>query len=466
MNLLGNRSICRLFKAKWFPVAAQWIMLAIFIALIVGGLGVTSDDPDHVQWLRNTNLANLIVWSYWWPVLIISAVLFGRVWCTVCPMELVTYWAGRIGLKLRVPRFLRSGWGVTLFYTLIWIVGMQTLGVNRIPHRMSLYMLFLILTAVDISLIFEKRAFCSHLCPVGHLLGLYALLSPFEWRAADGDVCQGCRTKDCIAKKNHYRLTGRSCTSGLYPAAIKDNRDCLLCTQCLKSCPHGNLRFSSRQPMADLLTTVDLRPAQAGFILMLGGFVVYEILSEWPVSHDLMMWLPGRLAGALGLTGTMSHLVSVTVMFVVLPVLVLWAVAALARSVSGGKAANFGSTAKTFTLFLLPTIASAHIIKSLLKASSRTPYWPLVLADPKGVEAARSLVAETLVVDKSLAIALDPVVTVLSIGLLVMSLVATVLMFRNVALGGKCSRGARGVQFLGVLAYWSVFSVMILKWRF
>jgi polyferredoxin len=157
---------------------------------------------------------------------------------------------------------------------------------------MSLYMLLLILVAVDVSLIFERRAFCSYVCPVGHLLGLYALLSPWEWRADDAGVCASCRTKDCVAKKNQYRLAGRSCTSGLYPASITDNRDCLLCTQCFKACPQENVRFGVRRPLADLLAGVELRPAQAGFILVLSGFVVYENLSDWPVSFGMMMWGP------------------------------------------------------------------------------------------------------------------------------------------------------------------------------
>ncbi len=397
MNLLRNRCIGGLLKAKWFPAAAQLLLLAVFLLLVLGGLGVTTADPDLTRYLRYTNLANLIVWSYWWPVIIIAAVLFGRVWCTVCPMEFLTYWAGRIGLRWRVPGLLKSGWVVTVFYTLVWIVGIQTLEVNRIPHQMSLYMLLLILLAVDVSLIFERRAFCSYVCPVGHLLGLYALLSPWEWRADDAGVCASCRTKDCVAKKNQYRLAGRSCTSGLYPASITDNRDCLLCTQCSKACPRGNIRFGVRRPLADLLAGVELRPAQAGFILVLSGLVVYEILSEWPASLAMMMWGPERLDQTLGMTGTMSNLVSATFLFVVVPALVLLLVTMLARLAGGQERVSFGQTATTFTLLLLPTIAGAHILKSLLRMSSRLPYWPGVWADPKGIETARGMVAGTLV---------------------------------------------------------------------
>jgi polyferredoxin len=466
MNLLRNRCIGGLLKARWFPAAAQLLLLAVFLLLVLGGLGVTTSDPDLTQYLRDTNLANLIVWSYWWPVLIIAAVLFGRLWCTVCPMEFITYGAGRIGLRRRVPAILRSGWVVTVFYTLVWIVGIQTLGVNRIPHRMSLYMLLLLLLAVDVSLIFERRAFCSYVCPVGHLLGLYALLSPLEWRADDAGVCASCRTKDCVARKNRDRLAGRSCTSGLYPASITDNRDCLLCTQCWKACPRENVRLGVRRPLADLLAGVELRPAQVGFILVLSGFVVYEILSEWPVSFAVMMWGPERLTQALGTTGAMSNLVSATFLFVVVPALLLLMVTALARWACGPERMSFGQTARTFTLLLLPTIAGAHILKSLLRMSSRLPYWPGVWADAKGLETARGMAAGTLVLDTSATEALDPAVSIAALALLLASLAATVLVFRRTAVRQKLSPGVQAVLFLGTLSYWSIFAVMIFRWRF
>ena len=63
---------------RWFPLVPQAVTLAVFALLVVGGLGVTTDDPAFAKVLRNTNLANLIVWSYWWPAIIATAVLFGR----------------------------------------------------------------------------------------------------------------------------------------------------------------------------------------------------------------------------------------------------------------------------------------------------------------------------------------------------------------------------------------------------
>jgi polyferredoxin len=466
MNLLKVKYIGGLFRARWFPLVPQLVMLTVFVLLIVGGLGVTTNDPEMIDWIRDTNLSNLVVWSYWWPVIIITAILLGRLWCTVCPMELITYGASRIGLRLQVPHILKSGWVVTIFYSLVWIVGVYTLAVNRVPRQMALYLLLLIIVAIDVSLIFRKRAFCSYVCPVGHLLGLYALISPFEWRADDQSVCGSCKTKDCVVKKNHYRLASRSCTSNLYPATIGDNRDCLLCTQCLKSCPYRNIRFSIRRPFTDFFTAVNLRPAQVGFILLLGSMVVYEILSEWSVSLETLMWLPDRFTQALGITGSMNNFVSAVIMFVVLPVLVLLIVTALAKLASGRKAVPLGATTGTFALLLLPTIAGAHIIKSILKMSSRVSFWRGALSDPKGIETAQKILAGTIAPDKSITDTLDPAVSFAAAVVLFVALGATAQIFRRSAVVQKHSFGVKIVLFLSVLAYWSIFGLMIIRWRF
>jgi len=196
------------------------------------------------------------------------------------------------------------------------------------------------------------------------------------------------------------------------------------------------------------------------------GFVIYEILSEWSVSLAILMWVPDRCTHALGIPGSMTNLVSATILFVVLPALVLLAVAALARLASGRKAAPFGATVKTFALLLLPTIAGAHIIKSILRMSSRIPYWRHALSDPKGIETAQRVVAATLVLDKSVTDALDPAISFAAATVLLVALAATVQIFCRSAVVQKHSPGVKFVLLLCVLAYWGIFGLTIFGWRF
>ncbi len=75
--------INRLFRYTWFPLVFQLLSLGVFVLLIIGGLAANTSDMAFAKVLRNTNVANLIVWSYWWPLIILSAIFLGRVWCTV-----------------------------------------------------------------------------------------------------------------------------------------------------------------------------------------------------------------------------------------------------------------------------------------------------------------------------------------------------------------------------------------------
>lgn len=93
----------RLWRPALFPLALQGMMLVAFALLLVNGLGHGTDLPSEaLLTFRKTNLTTLAVWGLWWPAMIAVALAFGRVWCTVCPMELVN----RVGDALARVRLL------------------------------------------------------------------------------------------------------------------------------------------------------------------------------------------------------------------------------------------------------------------------------------------------------------------------------------------------------------------------
>ena len=117
-------------------------------------------------------------------------------------------------------------------------------------------------------------------------------------------------------------------------------------------------------------------------------------------------------------------------------------------------------------LLLLPTIAGALIIKSILRMSSRVPYWRGALVDPRGIETAQKIVSGTFVPDQSVTDALDPVVSLAAAAVLLVVLAATVQIFRRPVVMQKYSPGVRVVLVLSVMAYWCIFGVTIFLWKF
>ncbi|MCD6308202.1 MAG: 4Fe-4S binding protein [Candidatus Latescibacteria bacterium] len=384
----------RLFANKLFPAALQFSALFVFIMLIGLGWGITTDDPAFAKILRNTNLANLIVWSFWWPLIIAASVLFGRLWCTVCPMELIQFLLNRVGLKRPLPKFLRSGWIITLLYALVLVVGIEMFSIHRIPHRMSLYMTGLFGLTILVSLVYEKRGFCTGFCPVGHLLGLYSMNAGMELRVRDRAVCDACSDKPCVNKKRDYVWYGRACQSYLFPGSLRNNRDCILCTQCIKACPHDNVTFRFRRPLADFAAKIRLSIPQIGFIFIVFAFAFSEVVTEWSRSASWYKTPYHALVGVLGLPSPWDAGAAGILMFVVTPFVVLTLVSWI-QGVFGRSGGPF-STLAVYIASFIPLIASVHFAKAVVKSVSRFQYIPGILADPAGVVTARALYSGAL----------------------------------------------------------------------
>ena len=438
----------------------QFFSLIVFAILIYGSIGVTTNDPDFAKILRNTNLSNLIVWSYWWPLIIVTAIFFGRYWCSICPMELITSFFGKIGLRNKPGKFLKSGWVITLFYAIILILGIHTLAIHRIPQYMAFYMLVLFTVAVIVGLIWEKRTFCTYVCPIGHLLGLYSLLSFSKLRVKNSETCNSCKTKDCIHKNNQYKFNGRSCTSELYPPKITDNRSCILCGQCFKSCTKDNIAIQKRKFAADLFTNIKLKWAEIAFFIIVSGFVVYEILLEWSVSKKIVMTIPNWFNQNLSITGNATGTIKAITLFVVLPS-VFYFVLALTKKLLANESWKSGFT--QLVLAILPITASMHLLKALFKTTSRIPYWKFVSSDPRGVDTATDIMQyPELLQNGVLTNIISPTISFIAVLLPILGLILSFFVIRKQAHQNRISRT---ISALAVILYSSIFIITMIEWK-
>jgi len=437
----------------------QILTLFVFVALILGSINVSTQDAQFAKILRNTNLSSLLVWSYWWPIIIVTAIFFGRFWCSICPMELITSFFSKIGFKRKPGRFLKSGWLITILYGFILLVGIHTFSIHRVPQYMAIYLLLLFLGAVLVGLYWEKRTFCTYVCPVGHLLGLYSLLSFKKLRVKNQEVCKSCQTKDCIAPANHYKNIGRSCTSELYPKTLQNNKDCILCGHCFKSCTHQNIVIKNRPLGADLFKDISLSWAEISFFVMLSGFVVYEVLSEWKMSKTMLMVLPKAINKQLLIPTEYTGTIKAILLFVVLPALFYFVFAGLKKYTSKR---SWKQVFTQLVLSILPITASMHLLKAFLKTTSRLPYWSYALNDYKGVESAYAIMADPASLPRDILELIYPIISVLALFLSVSGMALSFYVISK----QKSPISSRIISYSFALFYGGLFLVCLYAWRY
>ncbi len=193
---------------------------------------------------------------------------------------------------------------------------------------------------------------------------------------------------------NRTRLDARSCPSLLNPPRLDSNRDCLVCGQCLKTCVPDNMRLLLRRPFA----TEDAREREASwpttlFVMLVSGFVTWELLAEWPRAEELFLLVPHLLANGLGAPGLSGLLGGIWALaFVPLSV---WTLAGAAVSLAG----DSGSIASIWRRLALPVavvVSAAHMSKGLAKVVSWAPFLPGALRDPEGVATVAALSAKVV----------------------------------------------------------------------
>jgi len=285
IELTRNPFIKNTLKSRYPQLAVFIVMLVGYIFAILAGL-IGTPVGSH-------NFSIVFVWIAWWAILILVAVpFFGRGWCAVCPIPLPGEWLQRGAmlappdkrprwLNLRVPKIFRSIWLQNISFLLLALFSSVLLTTPSITGIVLAAMLF---AAIGLSTIFERRAFCRYLCPVGGFIGLYSQTAPIELRIKDKQVCVKCEGKPCY---NGSSL-GYGCPWDVFPGGLTKNTYCGLCMECIRTCPHDNIAVNLRPFSADLAKpSTRLDEAFKAFI-MLGSAMIYAgvLLGPWGMFKD------------------------------------------------------------------------------------------------------------------------------------------------------------------------------------
>lgn len=393
LDLIGGRIIRRGILSPLFPMSFQVLALLGMAALTVNGWGIGTDLPEKgVMTLRKTNLTTLAIWGLWWPGMIALALFAGRLWCTLCPMELASRIGRAVGQRLGLTRLpmgkvLRAGWLILAAYVVLQFL-VSGLSIHRVPHYTSLFLLALGGLAVATGLFFrEERAFCKSFCPAAALLSVYGRFTRIQLDKIDADTCTTCKSKDCVRASNRDRFDARSCPSLIRPYERNPSDGCVLCFQCAKVCPKENIGFGIVASEAGSRRQQLLKPFEAGFALIAAGFVTHEIIGEVKWLDGLFHRVP--LALQRGLPGIGFGWFE-AIWFLALFPLAFWALVVIGARLTGQRG-PLGDHLRAVATGAAPVIALAHLAKALAKVGNWGGFAPLAMRDPVGLNTLAAL---------------------------------------------------------------------------
>ncbi len=275
-------------------LALQWSVVLVYLALLVVPAFMPL-PPAEARLYDNLRLfAQFIFWGIWWPFVMVSMMLLGRVWCGVfCPEGALTELASRHGLGRAIPRWIRwSGWPFVAF--VCTTVYGQLVSVYEYPQAALLVLGGSTVAAVAVGLVYGRgsRVWCRYLCPANGVFSLLAKIAPVHFRVDEQ-----------AWKASPERKPMVNCAPLIDIRHMKSASACHACGRC--SGYRGAVQLAVRSPAQEILNSRnrDVRTEEA-FTLLFGvlgiattAFLwsssrwlvqVKSLLAKWLVEHDIL----------------------------------------------------------------------------------------------------------------------------------------------------------------------------------
>ncbi len=293
LDLMQFRPLNWLFKSRPTRFAIQLFMAVAFLLIIAAGL-FGNQNPA-------LNIAPLLTWTIWWCGLVVLIMFAGKAWCFMCPWDAIARWMEKLrlwkkrdqglGLGMKWPRRLRNIWLATfLFIGLTWLE--LGFGITMKPAATAYMAIAMLVLTIVCAFLFDRQSFCRYGCLVGRVSGLYAMFGGVEVRSVDADVCQNCKTKECIRGSEE----AYGCPTHEYPGKMDVNTYCIQCNECLQSCPHENMTVRLRPWGQDLAQQSKPRSDEAYLALLMLAISGFHGLTMTPVWGQMTDAISGGLS--------------------------------------------------------------------------------------------------------------------------------------------------------------------------
>ncbi|NOZ38473.1 MAG: 4Fe-4S binding protein [Gammaproteobacteria bacterium] len=271
--------------------AIQWIVVIFYFSLLIWPAFLPL-PKDYAHFYENLVLfAQFLFWGIWWPFVMLSMILLGRVWCGVfCPEGALSEWSSRYGLGHTIPHWMRWGGWPFVAFVLTTVYG-QLISVYEYPKAALLILGGSTIAAMLVGFIYGrgKRVWCRHLCPANGVFSLLSRLAPIHFQV-DRDTW----------KQAPRRTPAVDCAPLINIRAMTGNSACHMCGRC--SGYRNAISLETRSPNAEILS-IEKKDANHWDILLLlfGMLGVATGAFQWSASpwfiqmkQSIAQWLIER----------------------------------------------------------------------------------------------------------------------------------------------------------------------------
>lgn len=344
-DLMQYSPVKKVLKSRYYPKILQ-IPTFVFFGFIIyyffwGSLSYAN------------NPGSILSWTLWWPLVPLTFILFGRMWCLICPLPIIGDFFQKFTRPTRKPGQFLIKYGIWITDGMFIAITLfdRLYGMVDKPWLSGMVFLFILFGAVSVGLIYGRRTFCKYLCFLGGVSGNYSMLSSLSIEAKDKMVCASCKTKAC------YFGSGSSKPCPYYNIIPTKTgmRNCTLCAECIKSCPHDNIAVRVRNFASELWSHTKVSFEESFFAKLMVGIVIIQNLGMLFIWSDIQSWIMQNLG-----VGEKAAIVILYFAAITIPLLLM----AISSTISNKLQSKPESAVSNFAAFgyaFIPIDVAAHI---------------------------------------------------------------------------------------------------------
>ena len=277
LDLLRMPVLGPMIASRFGRHCIRFAMLALAVVVVIDGFFGPKTSA--------MNLAGVLPWTHWRGLAVLVLLFAGNLLCMACPFTLPRTLAGRfLPRRLNFPRVLRTKW-LAVVLIIGWLWAYEVLALWDAPAATAWIIVGYFVVAFFVDAFFRGAAFCKYVCPIGQFHFVQSLVSPFQVKARDAQVCAECTTQECI--RGSASVAG--CGTNLFVPKKVGNLDCTFCMDCADACPKGNVGITATKLGSDL--------SFEGWRSSIG-----RLVDRFDASALLFVLVFGAFANAMGMT--------------------------------------------------------------------------------------------------------------------------------------------------------------------